>query len=447
MLVAKNPTQPLSPEDALAILRQRIQVDGFEIVLDLDASRGSRLRDARSGRDYLDFYSFFASYPVGYNHPRLHDPDFQARLLTAATTKVANSDIYTTFYAEFVRTLDEVAGLPGLEHFFFIDGGTLAVENALKAAFDWKVRKNLAAGRGEIGHRVLHFRQCFHGRSGYALSLTDSPDPRKTMYFPKFDWPRIDNPVLDFALPEPQRAAEVAAREAQAVRQIEDAVARYGPEIAALIVEPIQGEGGDNHFRGEFLRKLRELADRHDFLLIFDEIQCGCGITGRMWCCEHFGVRPDILVFGKKMQVCGLMAGPRIDEVPENVFRTSSRINSTWGGNIADMVRATELLRIIRDEDLLTHTAESGTYLLERLRGLAARHDCVSAVRGRGLMCAFDLPDPALRNKLRDACFARGMLILPCGVKSLRFRPVLDVERSELDAGIEILDDALAALR
>ncbi len=447
MLVAKNPAAPLSPEDALAILRQRINLDGFEIVLDLDASRGSRLRDARSGRDYLDFYSFFASYPVGYNHPRLHDPGFRAQLLTAATTKVANSDIYTVFYAEFVRTLDEVAGLPGFTHFFFIDGGTLAVENALKAAFDWKVRKNVAAGRGEIGHRVLHFRQCFHGRSGYALSLTDSPDPRKTMYFPKFDWPRIDGPALDFGLSEPQRTEEVAAREAEAVRQIEAAVARYGPDIAALIIEPIQGEGGDNHFRGEFLRTLRELAERHDFLLIFDEIQCGCGITGRMWCCEHFGVLPDILVFGKKMQVCGIMAGPRIDEVPENVFRTSSRINSTWGGNIADMVRATQLLRIIRDEDLLTHAAESGAYLLERLRWLAARHACVSAVRGRGLMCAFDLPDPQFRNRLREACFARGMLILPCGVRSLRFRPVLDVARSELDAGIEILDDALAALR
>jgi L-lysine 6-transaminase len=435
----------LTPSEALEMLRSRILADGFSLLVDPQASRGAYLHDALSGYDVLDFYAYFASQPITYAHPRMRDPEFQARLLIAATTKVANSDVYTTYFAEFVQALDEVAGLPGFEHYFFIEGGSLAVENALKAAFDWKVRKNLAAGRGELGHRVIHFRQAFHGRTGYTLSLTNTADPRKTMYFPKFDWPRIDNPAIDFSLPEPQRAQEVAARERAAVSQIEQAVAQHPHEVAALIIEPIQGEGGDNHFRGEFLRSLRELADRHDFLLVFDEIQCGVGITGRTWACQHFDVLPDILCFGKKMQVCGIMSNRRVDEV-DSVFKVSSRINSTWGGNLTDMVRATQYLRIIEEERLVQRAADRGQHLLEGLHRLARAHACVSAVRGRGLMCAFDLPDAATRDRLRRACSERHMATLPCGTRSIRFRPVLDIEPSDLDRGLEILDEALHAV-
>lgn len=434
-----------SPADALATIRSRILVDGFEMVLDLDACHGSRLKDALSGREYLDFYSFFASYPIGYNHPRLREPEFQAKLLTAATTKVANSDMYTGMYAEFVRTMDEVAGIPGFEHFFFIDGGALAIENALKTAFDWKVRKNLAAGRGEIGHEVIHFKQAFHGRSGYTLSLTNTADPRKTMYFPKFNWPRVDNPKINFELAEPQRTADVAAREAATVRQIEEVVKQRGANIACLIIETVQGEGGDNHFRGEFLRQLRELADRHDFLLIFDEIQSGVGLTGKMWACQHFDVLPDIICFGKKMQTCGFLANTRVDEV-DSVFKVSSRINSTWGGNLVDFVRAAQLLKIIQEERLVSRAATSGVYLLDGLQRLARNHAMVTSPRGRGLMCAFDLPDTATRDKLRKACHQHQMLVLASGERSIRFRPVLDVEEGELDAGLDILDTVLTKL-
>jgi len=438
-------SRAVTAAETIDVLRSHILVDGFHVVADLQASRGAHLHDAVSGDDFLDFYAFFASQPVSYNHPRMREPEFQARLLTAALTKVANSDVYTRFYAQFVRTLEEAAGVPELPHYFFIDGGALAVENALKAAFDWKVRKNLAAGRGELGTRVIHFRQAFHGRTGYTLSLTNTADPRKTMYFPKFDWPRIDNPVIRFDLPEPQRTQDVAAREQEALRQIEEAVARHPYDVACIVIEPIQGEGGDNHFRGEFLRALRDVCGRHELLLIFDEVQTGVGITGRMWCCQHFDVLPDILCFGKKMQTCGIMAGTRLDEV-DGVFKVPSRINSTWGGNLVDMVRATQYLRIIQEEGLVERAADTGDYLLEGLQRLAGKHACVSAPRGRGLMCAFDLPDTETRDRLKDACRERRMLVLPCGVRSIRFRPMLDVATDDIDRGLEILDDALASL-
>jgi L-lysine 6-transaminase len=439
-----NLKSEMTAADVLETLRSRIIVDGFGFVADPQFSHDAYLHDAAGGRDFLDFYAFFASQPISYNHPRMREPEFQARLLTAATTKVANSDCYTRFYAEFVKTLDEIAAPSGFVHFFFIDGGALAVENALKAAFDWKVRKNLAAGRGELGTQVIHLRKAFHGRSGYTMSLTNT-DPTKTQYFPKFTWPRVDNPCIDFTLPEPQRAKDAAERERQAIAQIEAAVAANPHDIAALILEPIQGEGGDNHFRREFFVRLRELADKHDFILIFDEIQSGVGITGKMWAHQHFGVAPDIIVFGKKMQVCGIMSNARVDEV-DSVFKVSSRINSTWGGNLVDMVRATQYLRIIEDENLVEQAGENGVYLLEGLQRLASQHPIVTAPRGRGLMCAFDLPDPQTRNALRRACYERQMLVLNSGERSIRFRPMLDVDPADIDRGIEILDDALQSL-
>jgi L-lysine 6-transaminase len=273
---------------------------------------------------------------------------------------------------------------------------------------DWKVRKNLEAGRGERGTDILHFQHAFHGRSGYTLSLTNT-DPRKTDYFAKFPWPRVMTPCIDFTLPEGQRKENVIEREKRAEAEIEQLVERSGEDIAAMIIEPIQGEGGDNHFRPEWFRVLRRICDENDILLIFDEVQCGMGITGKTWCCEHFGVLPDLLAFGKKSQVCGVMAGPRLDDVEDNVFRLPSRINSTWGGNLTDMVRSTHYLRIIEQEHLIENAREIGRLFLDELRRLAANEPLISGVRGRGLMIAFDLPDRETCEAFYRGLYERGL--------------------------------------
>jgi L-lysine 6-transaminase len=425
----------IPPGEVVASLERHILVDGFRLVIDLENSRGSRLRDAATGRDFIDLYGFFGSLPVGFNHPWFNQADIQRELLLAARTKVANSDVYSSCYATFVETFHRVAGLPGLNRYFFIDGGALAVENALKAAMDWKVRRNLAAGRGERGTGILHFQRAFHGRSGYTLSLTNT-DPRKTDYFAKFPWPRVSTPSIDFSLPAGQRTEDVIAREASAAAEIREALFAGGEDIAAIIIETIQGEGGDNHFRAEWLQTLRRLSNELDVLLIFDEVQCGLGITGRTWCCEHFGVAPDLLVFGKKTQVCGVMASPRLDEVPENVFRLPSRINSTWGGNLADMARATHYLRIIEKEHLVENARRMGELLLDGLQAVAAEERRVSAVRGRGLMIAFDLPDRETREAFYHGLFERGVLALRSGERSIRFRPALDITDDAIQSAL-----------
>jgi len=437
----------LSPRDVLDELSRHILVDGYHVVMDLEKSRGSYLWDARSDRPLLDFYTNFATSPVGYNHPKLLDAEFRERLLRAAIGKPANSDIYTADYARFVRAFAKMAAPPTHPHLFFVEGGAMAVENALKTAFDWKVRKNFARGeKREVGSQILHFQNAFHGRSGYTLSLTNTADPRKTQYFPKFPWPRLTCPRLAFPV-TPEIEREVAAAEDQVEREIRKACADSPGDVAALILEPIQGEGGDNHFRPEFFRRLRKLADELEFLLIFDEVQTGVGLTGSMWAWQQFGVEPDLFVFGKKTQVCGFASTRRIDDV-ENVFRVSSRINSTWGGSLSDMVRCERYLEIIDAEKLVENARVVGEHLLAGLSGLARDlPGVVTNVRGRGLFTALDLPDKETRDRTLGACIENGLIALASGVRAIRFRPALTLTREEAEEGVRKLRRAIAAAR
>ena len=425
-------------------LRRHLLVDGYPLVIDLERSRGSIVRDAVTGRELIDFYSFFASNPLGFNHPGMLDERTRERLAKTSVVKVANSDKYTTYFAEFVDTLSRTAAPPELPKYFFIEGGALAVENALKTAFDWKVRKNLAAGRGERGRQVLHLERAFHGRSGYTMSLTNT-DPNKTEYFPKFDWPRIPSPMIRFPLTG-ANVAEVEERERAAIAAAEAAFARAPHDIAAIILEPIQGEGGDNHFRPSFFAALRRLADEHEALLVYDEVQTGLGATGKWWAYQHHGIAPDIVCFAKKMQVGGIFVSERIDDVPDNVFRKPGRINSTWGGGLVDMVRATRILEIIVDENLLDNARARGAELLAGLEEIQARRPSVENARGQGLMCAIDLPDTRTRDAVIKRCFADGMLVLGCGPRSLRFRPALNVPAEIIADGLSCLDAAIAAV-
>ncbi|MFG6197111.1 L-lysine 6-transaminase [Nonomuraea sp. JJY05] len=423
--------------DVHARLARHLLVDGYRLVLDLELSRGSWLVDARNGRRYLDFYTFFASAPLGVNPP--FDPDFSLLLGQVARNKPANPDIYTEHLADFVDTFVRVLGDPDLPHLFFVEGGALAVENALKTAFDWKSRRNEAAGRSrDLGTKVLHLTKAFHGRSGYTLSLTNT-EPGKTDRFPKFDWPRIDVPAIHFG--------DVEAAEERALAQAREAFERNPHDIACFIAEPIQGEGGDNHLRPEFLQAMQHLCHEYDALFILDEVQTGGGTTGTPWAYQQLGLAPDVVAFAKKVQVGGIMAGRRVDLVPDNVFQQSGRINSTWGGGLVDMVRSRGILELVERDGLIARAGALGNVLLERLTKLEAeRPESISNVRGRGLMCAFDLPDQAERDalvtRLREE---HGVLVLPCGPRSVRLRPALNIPEADVDHGLRALSEALTA--
>ena len=438
----------VQPAEVHNVLSRHMLADGFDLVMDLKKSKGSWVFDARRGRNVLDFFTNFASVPVGYNHPKMDTPEFRERIADAAINKPANSDIYTTYMAEFVETFARVAIPPSLnKHLFFIEGGSLGIENAIKAAFDWKIRKNFKKGyQSEKGTQVMHLREAFHGRSGYTLSLTNTADPRKTQYFPKFDWPRIDNPKLYFPANEAS-LADAERREKAALDQAKQFLHERKDDIAAFIMEPIQGEGGDNHFRPEFFRAIRDLADENELFFIFDEVQSGVGITGKMWSFQHYGIEPDLFCFGKKTQVCGFASSDRIMEIADNVFVVSSRINSTWGGNLTDMVRSQRYFEIIDDENLVDNAARVGAYFISELERFAEDFpNLVTNVRGRGLMTAFDLPSGEVRDNTLNAFMNHDVMVLASGHRSARFRPPLNLSMEEAAEGIRRMEKALREL-
>lgn len=423
------------------ILSASILADGFELVLDLRRSQGRHLVDERDGTVYLDMFGFFASNALGMNHPALAgDEAFVAELAAAALNKPSNSDIYTVAMARFVETFVRVLGDPRLPHLFFIDGGGLAVENALKVAFDWKSRHNESHGRSpRLGTQVMHLTGAFHGRTGYTLSLTNT-DPVKTARFPVFEWPRIDAPYLG-------EGRDIAAAEQLALDQAARAFAENPHDIACFIAEPIQGEGGDRHLRPEFLAAMQQLCHDNDALFVLDEVQTGVGMTGTTWAYQQLGLTPDVVAFGKKTQVCGVMAGGRVDDVSDNVFAVSSRLNSTWGGNLTDMVRTRRILEVIERDGLVDRARLLGVHLLDGLTELAQRHPTVTEPRGRGLMCAITLPDTRFRDDVLTQLREREhVLLLGTGERGIRFRPPLTVTTEELDAAVTALDRVLTDL-
>ena len=431
----------IEPSNVHITLAKYMLADGLDLVLDLKKSKGCRIYNSRTGKYMLDGFSFFASAPLGCNHPKLTMPEFIKKLGEIAVNKPTNSDLYTVEMAEFVDSFAKHAVPSNFKHLFFVSGGALAIENGLKTAFDWKIRKNMENGKGEnLGTQIIHFKEAFHGRTGYTLSMTNTFNLNKIKYFTKFDWPRITNPKITFPLNK-ENLENVQELEKQAVSEIETAVADNPDDIAALIIEPIQGEGGDNHFRKEFFIELRRLCDEHEMMFILDEIQTGVGLTGKMWAYEHFDFQPDIIAFGKKTQVCGIMVGKRVDEIKDNVFTVSSRLNSTWGGNLVDMVRCQKYLEVIDEENLVKNAEMQGKHLLEGIEELAQQYPGkISNARGRGLMCAFDLSNPEKRDELKDKLYAEDLVVLGCGATTIRFRPPLIISSEEIDEALDILD-------
>lgn len=421
-------------------LGKHILADGFDMVMDLEKSHDSYIVDSE-GNEYLDMFSMFASASIGYNHPYLlKHKDWLGK---NAVNKPSMSDVYNKEFADFLDTFSRVAIPEELQYAFFISGGALAVENALKVAFDWRTRLNFSRGVVKKASQVIHFKQAFHGRTGYTMSLTNTKDPKKYMYFPMFDWPRVTNPKMFFPF-EGENVDKTIALENEAKAQIEKAFADNPDEIACICLETIQGEGGDNFFRPEFLQYLRDICDEQEVLLVFDEVQCGMGITGKMWAWQHYGVVPDVMSFGKKTQVCGILANKeKINQVEDNVFVESSRINSTFGGNFIDMMRFKLILEVIENENLVENSKKMGEYLLSELYKIEADYPQISNARGKGVWCAFDLPSDEERVAFWKKCYDNKLLLLQCGLQSIRFRPHLTVTKEEIDEAVKIIRQVL----
>mmetsp|Transcript_25415 Transcript_25415/g.57322 ORF Transcript_25415/g.57322 Transcript_25415/m.57322 type:complete len:508 (-) Transcript_25415:200-1723(-) len=451
------------PGPRSSALRDRMdevtQTQAVHFFADYRASRGNYLVDV-DGNRYLDVLGQIASLPIGYNHPAMHaamtDPANLPLLLQRPCLGMLPPDDWP---GRIESTLMRFAP-PGLTDAHTMMCGSCSNENAFKAAFIWyQTRKrggrppspedmdscmaNRAPGTPDLA--VLSFNGAFHGRLLGCMSATHSKAIHK-VDIPAFDWPSVDFPRTTYPLDG--HAAENAEEEARCLDLAERAIADSHaspdrPDVAAVIVEPIQAEGGDNHASHDFFRKLRDVASRRGVAFIVDEVQTGGGSTGTFWAHERWGLEdpPDIVTFSKKMQTGGYYARPE--------FRPAEgyRIFNTWMGDPSKMVQLQAFLDTVEEDGLLENTRITGEYLLSGLEELQEnRPDTFSRARGVGTYCAVDLPTQETRDRLVTSLRGRGVECAGCGDVTLRLRPALIFRPRHAAEFLDILEHAARQL-
>ncbi len=400
------------------------------------SGRGVRLTDA-DGNEFLDFAAGIAVVSTGHCHPEVVAA---IQKQAAELIHISGTDFYDEHLTDLAERLSAVAPMPGPHRFFYGNSGAEAIECALKVA-------RYHTGR----QQVISFFGAFHGRTMGALSLTASKPQQKRRFAP------LVPGVTHVRYPYVYRGCTGGPQDEDAfslgcARYIEEKLFKTilpPEEVAAIFVEPIQGEGGYVPAPINFLRELRDLCDRHGILLVVDEVQCGCGRTGKWWAIEDSGVQPDIVCIAK-----GIASG-----LPLGICRTRAEIMdwapgshaSTFGGNPVAIAAALATMDII-EREAKANAARVGEFMLERVRGWKQSHASVGDVRGRGLMIGIEIvkdkatrePAAALRNRIETLAFERGLIILGCGETSLRLSPPLIVSKEEATVALDILEESLA---
>ena len=397
--------------------------------------RGIRVEDL-DGNEFLDFAAGIAVVSTGHCHPEVVAA---IQKQAAELIHISGTDFYDEHLTDLAEQLSAVAPMRGPHRFFYGNSGTEAIECALKLA-------RYHTGRQQI----ISFFGAFHGRTMGALSLTGSKPQQKRRFSPMVPG------VTHVRYPYAYRGCTGGPQEEEAfslgcARYIEEKLFKTilpAEEVAAIFVEPIQGEGGFVPAPANFLRELRAICDRHGILLVADEVQSGCGRTGKWWAIEESGVEPDIVCIAK-----GIASG-----MPLGICMTRAEIMdwapgshaSTFGGNPVSIAAALATMKILEREGI-RNAATVGEFMLERLRGWKKSHPLVGDVRGRGLMIGIEIvKDKAtreaaveLRNRIETLAFERGLIILGCGETSLRLSPPLIVSKEQATVALDILEEAL----
>ena len=397
--------------------------------------RGLRIEDP-DGNEFLDFAAGIAVVSTGHCHPEVVAA---IQKQAAELIHISGTDFYNELLTDLATRLSAVAPMPGPHRFFYGNSGAEAIECALKIA-------RYHTGR----QQVISFFGAFHGRTMGALSLTGSKPQQKRRFAP------LVPGVTHVRYPYVYRGCKGDAQEEEAfsldcARSIEEKLFKTvlpPEEVAAIFIEPIQGEGGFVPAPANFLRELRAICDRHGILLVADEVQSGCGRTGQWWAIEDSGVEPDIVCIAK-----GIASG-----MPQGICMTRAEIMdwapgshaSTFGGNPVSIAAALATMDILEREGI-ANAARVGEFILERVRGWKQSHASVGDVRGRGLMIGIEIvkdkatrePAVELRNRIETLAFERGLIVLGCGETSLRLSPPLIVSKEEATVALDILEEAL----
>lgn len=407
---------------------------GREHPLVVDYGQGSELFDV-DGNRYLDFVSGIAVNATGHSHPQV----VAAIQAQAARTLHVSADFHHEGWVALSEALDEIAPFDEDAHVFLCNSGTEAVEAAIKLAGYHTGRK-----------RFIGFIGSFHGRTQGSLSFTASKPVQRRGFSPyanvtHIPYPNFYRPLLV------QHPDEVDYGET-IVNYLENVIFKTmvpADEVAGILVEPIQGEGGYIVPPASFFPRLRELCDRHGILLMVDEVQSGMGRTGRWWAIEHWGVEPDIVCTAKGI-ASGVPLGGIIARKSVATWPASAHGN-TYGGNPLACAAALATIEVLRNGGL-ANAATQGDYLLGALTALATRHPSIGQVRGKGLMLGVEFvqdraskePAPELRNRVNHLCFEHGLLLIGCGVNTTRFIPPLIVERAQIDEALAIFEYVLS---
>lgn len=411
--------------DQLGIVQTR------PFVIDLASSRGMNIATV-DGHTIIDWAGFYGSRLLGYNHAAYSEPAFRERLMSAALTKTANPDFVTPELIDYYRFLHRIAPKsmdPSTLRVYTVNSGAEAVENALKYCVNRYFHKY---GPGKPNPRFMSFDGGFHGRTVYALSVTDMPhNPAATR-----DYHRLVGRTRWVPFPAPDMNSVSIA-----IELIKVALKRYGDGLAGIIVEPMQGAGGHNVTLPLFFQILSELAHQHDVPLIFDEVQTAGGQCGSMWMIDQFDLphSPTCVVSAKKLG-CGVLY--MNDLIPD-----SGVLDSTWSGHIVDMVRVPHEFDIIDREGLIDAVGGKTRCLTDGLQELQARHPVVTNIRGTGLYQGFSLPSRVIRDEIVErALQEQDLLLLRAGTDTIRFRPNICVTTDDIDDLIERLDHTLRTL-
>ncbi len=397
--------------------------------------RGVRIEDA-DGNEFLDFAAGIAVVSTGHCHPEVVE---SIRRQAGELLHISGTDFYNQALTDLAERLSAVAPMRGPHRFFYGNSGAEAIECAFKLA-------RYHTGR----QHVIAFFGAFHGRTMGALSLTGSKPQQKRRFAP------LVPGVTHVRYPYVYRGTTGGPKEQEAfalgcARYLEDVLFKTTvppEEVAAIFVEPIQGEGGYIVAPDNFMRELRAICDRHGILLVVDEVQSGCGRTGKWWAVQHSGVEPDIVCIAKGI-ASGLPLGVCMSRAEVMDWVPGSHA-STFGGNPVSIAAALTTIDII-EREAMGNAARVGEFMLDRLRGWVKTHPLVGDVRGRGLMIGIELvkdkatrePAPALRDRVETLAFERGLMVLGCGQTTIRLSPPLVVSKEEATVALDILEDAL----
>jgi 4-aminobutyrate aminotransferase len=388
---------------------------------------GSVVQDV-DGNVFLDVNAGIAVTSTGHCHPSVVEA---IQRQAAELVHYSASDFYLPIYSELTERLEEIAPMSGSVRTFLTNSGTEAVEAAIKLA-RW------ATGR----QYVIAFYGSFHGRSYGSVSLTASKVSYRAGFGPLL--PGVLHAYYGDGrdMPVPPRGDEEGF---PTIEHLEGFLMRriVAPEeVAAIVVEPVLGEGGYIVPPDGWLQALRELCDRHGILLICDEVQSGMGRTGKMWAVEHFGVEPDIVLSGKGI-ASGMPLGAMVAKASVMTW-TKGTHGSTYGGNPLSCAAAIATLDVIRSEELLENAAKVGELLMNGLRDVESRYDAVREVRGLGLMIGIELPDHAAAAAVERGAFDRGLLMLGCGEASIRMSPPLVFREDQARVALELFEEVVA---